>query len=441
MSYYDYERQIFSYLEGVKNLILTRPLMLGGVAASNGGGGGPPGGFVGYLPQNRVAYDLSELATLAVLPSSSLIDNLNHIRYRLQTLENASGESYNLIIKDDGTFVASGITVIDFIGANVNVTAIPDGVTVTISSNVGSGDVATDTIWNAKGDLVVGTGTDTASILPVGTNTYVLTADSTEATGLKWTLPSGGGSGAPTNADYIVETANAELSAESVLGVTVVTSTTLSNRQAAAKAGRLFLPSNASYIQRDTGTAWTSWGPIHPITPPPTIADFTWFNQQTATAVDSGGAIYFKQPTIAQWCGTAKAGASNPFTLTVAITYNDQNNDAQSGIGIRDSVSGKIETLTVDHYYKCATMLRWNSASSINSVVRTSGSGHNPALTWLQITEDSTTRKFNYSLDGITWTEIASEAKAAFVTPNQVCIGAYSNSGYIGFRIISWKEE
>ena len=42
------------------------------------------------------------------------------------------------------------------------------------------------TAIDAKGDLVVGTGADTFSRLAVGTNNYVLTADSAQATGLKW---------------------------------------------------------------------------------------------------------------------------------------------------------------------------------------------------------------------------------------------------------------
>jgi len=57
----------------------------------------------------------------------------------------------------------------------------------------GSGDVATDAIWDAKGDLAVGTGANTASRLPVGTNGQVLTADSGEATGTKWATVSGSG--------------------------------------------------------------------------------------------------------------------------------------------------------------------------------------------------------------------------------------------------------
>jgi hypothetical protein len=63
----------------------------------------------------------------------------------------------------------------------------------------GGGTSGTVTITNsmataidAKGDLVVGTGADTFSRLAVGTNTYILTADSAEATGLKWAAPASG---------------------------------------------------------------------------------------------------------------------------------------------------------------------------------------------------------------------------------------------------------
>jgi len=64
----------------------------------------------------------------------------------------------------------------------------------------GGGTSGTVTITNsmataidAKGDLIVGTGADTFSKLTAGTNTYVLTADSAEATGLKWAAPAAGG--------------------------------------------------------------------------------------------------------------------------------------------------------------------------------------------------------------------------------------------------------
>lgn len=43
-----------------------------------------------------------------------------------------------------------------------------------------------DTTWAAKGDLIAGTANDTAQVLSVGTNGYVLKAASGETTGLQW---------------------------------------------------------------------------------------------------------------------------------------------------------------------------------------------------------------------------------------------------------------
>jgi hypothetical protein len=64
----------------------------------------------------------------------------------------------------------------------------------------GGGTSGTVTITNsmataidAKGDLVAGTGADAFSRLGVGANNTVLTADSAEATGLKWATPASGG--------------------------------------------------------------------------------------------------------------------------------------------------------------------------------------------------------------------------------------------------------
>ena len=47
-------------------------------------------------------------------------------------------------------------------------------------------DAVVDTIVDAKGDLIVGTAADTVGRLAAGTNNHILTADSAEATGLKY---------------------------------------------------------------------------------------------------------------------------------------------------------------------------------------------------------------------------------------------------------------
>jgi len=70
------------------------------------------------------------------------------------------------------------------------------GETPTIDVQGGGGDVASDLIWDAKGDLVVGTGSNTATRLGTsGVNGDVLTIDSNEVSGLKWTTPQSGGEG------------------------------------------------------------------------------------------------------------------------------------------------------------------------------------------------------------------------------------------------------
>ncbi len=47
-------------------------------------------------------------------------------------------------------------------------------------------NVLSPTLFDAKGDLLAGTGADTVGKLTLGTNGFVLTADSSTATGLKW---------------------------------------------------------------------------------------------------------------------------------------------------------------------------------------------------------------------------------------------------------------
>ena len=49
-----------------------------------------------------------------------------------------------------------------------------------------------DSLVDAKGDLLAASADNTITRLAVGTNTYVLTADSSEATGLKWAAATAG---------------------------------------------------------------------------------------------------------------------------------------------------------------------------------------------------------------------------------------------------------
>ncbi len=81
------------YLEMARRGWMTAPVVLGGTSGSSGGSGGPPGGFIGQLPQRSVAYDTTEAATLATSSGSSLLDNLNHIRYLVAQAQFNAGVS------------------------------------------------------------------------------------------------------------------------------------------------------------------------------------------------------------------------------------------------------------------------------------------------------------------------------------------------------------
>ncbi len=73
------------------------------------------------------------------------------------------------------------------------------------ASAVASAGAIMETLANAKGDLIVATADDTVTRLGVGTNDYVLVADSAEASGVKWAANSAGFADPLTsNGDIIV---------------------------------------------------------------------------------------------------------------------------------------------------------------------------------------------------------------------------------------------
>jgi len=80
-------------------------------------------------------------------------------------------------------------------GASGDVTGVTAGTGITVTDPTGPVPTVTNsmaTAIDAKGDLVAGTGADAFSKLTVGANNTVLTADSAEATGLKWATVASG---------------------------------------------------------------------------------------------------------------------------------------------------------------------------------------------------------------------------------------------------------
>lgn len=128
---------IIDLLESTAKNIKTQPLNLGGVSGTGGGAGGPPGGFIGYLPQTRVAYDEDEIASSGIVASGTLLDNLNHIRYRLDVVESGV-----LVVDEyDGSPSVSNVSRITFSGS-ATVTDMGGGrALVTITASGGGGGI------------------------------------------------------------------------------------------------------------------------------------------------------------------------------------------------------------------------------------------------------------------------------------------------------------
>jgi hypothetical protein len=83
------------------------------------------------------------------------------------------------------------------IGSTGDITGVTAGTGISGGGTSGTVTVTNSmaTAIDAKGDLIAGTAADSFSRLAVGTNGQVLTADSAEATGMKWATAGGGGGG------------------------------------------------------------------------------------------------------------------------------------------------------------------------------------------------------------------------------------------------------
>jgi hypothetical protein len=94
----------------------------------------------------------------------------------------ATTTNYGWTTPNDTDLVKDGAAAIRTLGSSID---------TTVFANAGA--AVAKTIVDAKGDLIAATAADTVARLAVGANGTLLTADSTEATGLKWVAPAGGG--------------------------------------------------------------------------------------------------------------------------------------------------------------------------------------------------------------------------------------------------------
>lgn len=113
----------------------------------------------------------------------------------------------------------------------------------------------------AKGQIVVGTGTDASGILSVGSNGHTLVADSSETTGLKWQAPAAAGfvgvSLYKSGAQSIANLTNATITFDSENYDTDGFHSTLSNDQRitipSGKGGKYLISGTMIWASNSTG--------------------------------------------------------------------------------------------------------------------------------------------------------------------------------------------
>lgn len=261
-----------------------------------------------------------------------------------------------------------------------------------------------------------------------------------------WLVSSTGG--APANADYVVETAQSGLTAESVLGTTVITTAAYASRPAAAKAGRLFLPSDGLVVERDTGSAWASWGPIFPLTAP-VDGDFAWVNQGGASVNAASGGIHLLGPAgvSASVRVRKKAAPATPWTLTAAFIPGIHRADFnQFGLIWRQSSDGKLVTFgpISNGSVWVVGVNKWTDATTFSAGYSTTIVTFYPiSPVFLRITDDGTNRVASISADGVNWEQIHTIGRADFLTANE--FGFYVNSQNATYAaactLLSWKQS
>lgn len=185
----------------------------------------------------------------------------------------------------------------------------------------GGGSVATDAIYDAKGDLPVGTGANTAAKLSVGANDTMPVADSAEATGIKWAAPS------------VVRTA---------LGLVIGTNVQAFDTELTAVAAGTATAANMDTLQLGYGSS---------VVPHlgPTSTNGTW-----ALSTSGGNGPHVTNSSVASgdWIEWARLRAGGTYTLGLLIQQ------GTSGGQYQVAIDGANVGSTIEGYAGSTTLVR-----------------------------------------------------------------------------------
>lgn len=189
------------------------------------------------------------------------------------------------------------------------------------------------------------------------------------------------------------------------------------------------------------------FGPIHKLTPLDQ-SGWAWVNQGGFSVTQANGIVYLAGP--ASGAGNnvklrTVAAPSTPYTITAAIIPLTSGTFSLAGIALRNAASGRFIHINARHD-RGVVVTKQNTATSFNSdpVTRTNAHGGGGTLLFLRMADDGTNVIFSYSVDGVNFTQLFSEARTTFInTPDEVGITAgYEGTavGGAGSSVLSWVQ-
>jgi len=415
----------------------------------------PDAGVVTYTPAVVTDWDSDA-------DPGNADDALDQLAERVDDIEGAAlaDHAHAGVAGDGGTFDAANLTA----GASTDGQVLTsDGAGGAAWEDAsGGGDVATDAIWDTKGDLAVGTGANTASKLAAGTNGHILYADSGEATGLKWAAPPAGGAVDAADVTYTPAVAadwdgdadpgDADEALDQLAervddlegaggGGNATYDSAYASPPASPNEGDLWLPTDSYYTFRYDGAAWVPYHQGRPMVLP-VDGDFAWVNETGVTKTTDGGTITLAFTTAGadNLRLRAKAAPSTPYTITAALLQNGPTESWAVGyLGWRQSSDGKL-ALIVFGADRIAG-INYNSPTSYAAWLTSRGQMGLLPLIWYRITDDGTNRIMSYSLDGYHFYILDTRGRTDFMTADQVCWGG-QGGGYASMvTLFSWEES
>jgi hypothetical protein len=188
---------------------------------------------------------------------------------------------------------------------------------------------------------------------------------------------------------------------------------------------------------------------------PPLVADFSWFNQGSATATDSSAGLYLRNvENDNELHGLVKSVPATPWTITVGMRFSQAPPTSSKypycGMVISDGTkyivhgflgnSGAGLTRSVYVFTES-----WNTATTLNGTVKAAldiGGSSAPGL-GLRITDDGTDRKYYWSFDGTNFELFHTETRTTFLTASQAGLVVRTNSSttqIVALSCSAWAE-